>query len=316
MVIHEIGPQPGTELQRMIREFEATFLAPLGGGRFFRVDYGEDRTAFIRSLGVGKCLAAEKDGKIVGLAEMAIVDLRHPDGIERPAFYIADIKLRPEARGTLTMGRLVQQGIAWGYQHTDFGFAMVLDATPIKPTAYTGRAGITALSEVARTMVVRLPVTPAGFSRDDERFLTGPEEGAAAHRRLAAGRYSIAGGSPEVRSSVEPAWLLHPGGRACARFEDRRNVRRLITDDGTELKPAYLSCFAFDDPHAAVDLVIAALHRADAMGYRALRLCMPPRDLTALQCLLGPGVVAGVPGAVYAVEGLPMAEWNFSASAV
>jgi hypothetical protein len=93
-------------------------------------------------------------------------------------------------------------------------------------------------------------------------------------------------------------------------------VRRLITDDGAELKPAYLSCFAFDDPHAAVDLVIAALHRADAMGYRALRLCMPPRDLSALQCLLGPGVVAGVPGAVYAVEGLPMAEWNFSASAV
>ena len=48
MVIHEITPQPGAELRRMIREFEATFLSPLGDGRFFRIDYGNDRTAFIR----------------------------------------------------------------------------------------------------------------------------------------------------------------------------------------------------------------------------------------------------------------------------
>jgi hypothetical protein len=315
MVIHEITPQAAPELQRMIREFEATFLSPLGNGRSFRVDYGEDRTAFIRSLGLGKCLAAEKDGKIVGLAEMAIIPLRYPDGVERPVFYIADIKLRPEARGTLAMGRLVQQGTAWGYEYTTVGFTMVLDATPIKPPAYTGRAGIAALSEVARMMVVRLPVTPAGLSRDDERMLVSAEEGEATHRRLAAGRYSIAGGSPELRSSVEPAWMLHPGGRACARFEDRRKVRRLITDDGAELKPAYLSCFAFDDANAAVDLIVAALHRAHALGYRAMRLSMPPRDLSALQCVLGPGVVAGVPGAVYAVDGLPVAEWNLSASA-
>ncbi len=300
----------------MIREFEATFLAPLGDGRFFRIDYGEDRTAFVRSLGLGKCFAAEKDGKITGLVEMAIVNLRHPDGSEKPAIYTADIKLLPEARGTLVMGRLVQQGIAWGYTHTTDGFSVVLDATPIKPSAYTGRAGIAALSEVGRTMVVRLPVTAAGSSRDDERFLASSEEGQMAHRRLSLGRFAVSGGSPEVRSSTPPAWLVHPGGRACGRFEDRRNVRRLITDDGSELKPAYLSCFAFDDPNAAVDLVIAALHRADALGYRALRICMPPRDLSALQCVLGPGVLAGVPGGVYAVAGLPTAEWNVSASAV
>ena len=316
MVIHEITPEPAPELQRMIREFEATFLSPLGGNRFFRVDYGEDRTAFIRTLGVGKCLAAEKDGKIAGLVEMAIVKLRYPDGSEKPALYIADIKLLAESRGGLIMGRLVQQGVAWGYTHTDVGFTMVLDATPIKPTEYTGRAGITALSEVGRTMVVRIPVTPAGAGRDDERFLTSREEGEMAHRRLSLGRFAVSGGSAEGRSSTPPAWMVHPGGRACARFEDRRNVRRLITDDGSELKPAYLSCFAFDDPNAAVDLVIAALHRADALGYRALRLCMPPRDLTALQCVLGPGVITGVPGAVYGVAGLPAAAWNMSASAV
>ena len=316
MVIHEITPQPAPELQRMIREFEATFLSPLGDGRFFRIDYGEDRTAFIRTLGVGKCFAAEKDGRIVGLVEIAIVKLRYPDGSERPAQYIADLKLRPKARGTLVMGRLVQQGIAWGFTHTKIGFTMALDVTPIKPTAYTGRAGIAALSEVGKTMVVRLPVTPAGLSRDDERFLVSGEEGETAHTRLTLGRYTVSGGDPEARSSVPPAWLVHPNGRACARFEDRRNVRRLITDDGSELKPAYLCCFAFDDAHAAVDLVIAALHRADALGYRALRLCVPPGDLSALQCLLGPGVIAGVPGAVYAVEGLPPAEWNINAAEV
>jgi len=316
MVIHEITPQPGAELRRMIREFEATFLSPLGDGRFFRIDYGNDRTAFIRTLGPGKCFAAEKEGRIVGVVEIAIVNLRYPDGSEHPAQYIADLKLLPEVRGTLVMGRLVQKGIAWGNTHTESGFTMVLDSTPIKPTAYTGRAGIGALSEVAKTMVVRLPVTPAGSSRDDERYLVSREEGEMAHERLALGRYTVRGGFPEARSSVPPAWMVHQGGRACARFEDRRNVRRLIADDGTELKPVYLSCFAFTDARAAVDLVIAALHRAHALGYRAVRLCMPPGDLSALQCVLGPGVLAGMPGAIYAVAELPYADWNISAAEV
>ena len=88
-----------------------------------------------------------------------------------------------------------------------------------------------------------------------------------------------------------------------------------VADDGTELRPAYLACFAFREPGAAVDLILAALRRAGALGFRALRLCMTPGDLAALQSTLGPGVIEGTGAAIYTCDA-PPAEWNLSASEV
>ena len=317
MVIHEVEAAPPPEFQRALGEFESMFLSPFAPGRFLRIDYGSDRTAFIRTLGESKCLAAEKDGQIVGFIEMALVNLLLPNGAARPAVYFADIKMLPDARKTIASGRILQKAAAWAGAKTDLWFTVALDDTPLKPPEYSGRAGIPAFSEAGRMMVVRLPVTTGdGMRPEDGRFLARYEEGEEIYRRLARGRYALLGGAPADRSVTPPTWLAHPGGLACGRFEDRRKVRRLIADDGSELRPAYLACFAFQDPQAAVDLIIAALRRAESLGYRALRLCMPPRDLVALQCVLGPGVLAGTGATVYAFGAAQVAEWNISASEV
>jgi hypothetical protein len=145
----------------------------------------------------------------------------------------------------------------------------------------------------------------------------GEAEGGKIYRRLVAGRYAWLGGDPHARSETPPTWLAHPGGGACGRFEDRRKVRRLIADDGTELKPAYLSSFAFHDPQAALDVIVAALRRAGSLGFRALRLCMTPGDFAALQRALGPGAIRGAGGAIFATAAAPRgAGWSLGASEV
>ncbi len=246
------------------------------------------------------------------------MNLLLPEGGTRPAVYIADVKLLPAEQRKLTTARLLQKGIEWGRTKCDLWFTVTMDGTPQKPPDYTGRAGIPPFSEAGKLMVVRVPVNAGGGAHpSDDRLVAPREKGVALFKRLARGRYAVLGGSPEARSVSPPAWLAHPNGLACARFEDRRKVRRLIADDGSELRPAYLSCFAFQDPRAAVDLIAAGLARAGALGYRALRFCMPPADLAKVQSVLGPGVIQGSGGAVFATASAKRgALWNLNASEV
>jgi hypothetical protein len=317
MLIHEVNAAPLPQIAQALEVFEAQFAAPFAPGRRFRISYGRDRTAFVRTLGgEAVCYAAETDGHILGFIEMAVVDVLAPGGERRKAVYFADVKLLPEAHRTIISGRLLQRAAAWAGARSDFWFTMALDSTPLKPPDYSGRAGIPAMAEAAKIVVVRAPVTTGSEVReDDRRFHVSEAEGEALYRRLCADRYAPVGGWPAARSETPVEWLAHPGSWACGRFEDRRNVRRLIADDGTELRPAYLACFAFREPGAAVDLILAALRRAGALGFRALRLCMTPGDLAALQSSVGPGVIEGTGAAIYTCGASP-AEWNLSASEV
>jgi hypothetical protein len=318
VVIHQLDAAPPPDLQRALQEFEASFLIPFTPGRFFRIDYGGDRTAFIRSLGEGRCFAGEKDGRIVGLIEIAVVNLLLPGGEARTAGYIADIKVRPEDRRKMGTARLLQKAMEWGQSKTDFGFTVTLDETPIKPSDYTGRAGILKFSEAGRLVVVRLPAANgAAVGEGGRRFVAKPEDAREIFKRLSKGRYALLGGSPGDRSDSPPAWLAHPSGLACARFEDRRKVRRLIADDGVELRPAYLSCFAFQDPRAALELIGAAAARAGALGFRALRICLPPSDLAQLRPGLGSDLMVGGGGSVFATAAAKeKAPWNLNAAEI
>ncbi len=169
---------------------------------------------------------------------------------------------------------------------------------------------------MARLAVVRLPVA-GSRGAGHQRWVAKPEAGRELFARLSRGRYALLGGSPGTRSASPPAWLVHPGGKACARFEDRRLVRRLIADDGSELRPAYLCCFAFEEPRAAVELVAAALGRAAALGFRAVRIALPPSDFELLRPALGNAAVVPAQGAVFASAAAQKGIiWNLNAAEI
>jgi hypothetical protein len=148
-------------------------------------------------------------------------------------------------------------------------FAVVMDGTPTIPTRYTGRLGIPLFAELGKIMVLRLPTS--GIQADPgDGWLTNEQYGGASYLRLSAGRFACPGGNPAERSEMEPLWLMEPGGRACGRLEDTRRAKRLIADDGAEMQSAHLSCFAYDDPAAGIDLLQTALWHAARRSLPAL----------------------------------------------
>jgi len=318
MNIHLLTSPPEPELQREIESFEATFRSPLPNGRSFHVQYVPDRTAFVRTLGDEfACIVAEKDGQVMGIVEFVVIKLRTPDEALCDVAYCADIKLRPEARRSMATARLIQRGIEWRKDIT-MSFSVVLDDSPLKPPDYSGRAGIPQHMPLSRISLIRFPVEKdARPKAGDERYIMDREPSIVCYTALTRGRYAPVIRPPAPRTLTPPAWIAHPDGTACGRFEDRRRVRKLIRDDGTELCPAYLSCFAFTDPDAAVEVISVALRHAAAGGFNALRICMHESDLAAIQRRIGPAAIQGVGATVYGTAHFtPDIPWSLNAPEV
>src|SRR5262249_29169328 len=165
-----------------------------------------------------------------------------------------------------------------------------MDGTRVTPERYTGRLGIPPFRELGNVMVLRLSTKSDGGRRDD-RFLSAAGPTADCYRRLSAGRYASPGGDPAERSEIAPVWLTHPDGSACGRLEDTRRAKRLIADDGTEMRSAHLSAFAFRDLAAGVELLHEAIRRAGSLGFPALFVAVPAAEAAGIRAAL-PGVEA------------------------
>src|SRR5262245_66563678 len=94
MNVHPLRAPPSPELARALDQFEEQFRYPLGPGRFFRIVHGEDYPRFFRAMGEGVCFVAEMEEKVRGVIGAALRRLVLPDGEERPAVYLGDLKDR------------------------------------------------------------------------------------------------------------------------------------------------------------------------------------------------------------------------------
>ena len=114
----------------------------------------------------------------------------------------------------------------------------------------------------------------------------------------------------------EPTWLVDRDGRACGLFEDTRRAKRLIADDGTELRSAHLSYFAYSDAAMGADLLRSALALAGRRGFPALFVAIAETDTAALQSALADVTVITAPATVYAM-GLPAdGLWNINTAEI
>jgi hypothetical protein len=115
---------------------------------------------------------------------------------------------------------------------------------------------------------------------------------------------------------MEPLWLMEPGGRACGRLEDTRRAKRLIADDGVEMRSAHLSCFAYENPGAGVELVGVALGHAARRGLPALFVSVAsPEAGDFCRLLEGRGAVLA-PATVYGAGLEPGPAWNINTAEI
>jgi hypothetical protein len=317
MLIHEISSPPTPALQAALAAYESKFLYPLADGVAFRIDHGPDRTAFLRSLGGDWCLlAAESNGMIRGTADLTLCQVQAPGSQTAiPAVFCNEIRLLEEARRKTVAARLLQHADSWYRARAGSILSIVNDTNTAKPSAYTGRLGITPLRHVSAVSHIRIPLadlplpssTPATSPASDQ-------VGLDAFARLSTPFHRVTPTSAHARSMLIPQWFLHPSGAACARIEDRRKTIRLITTSGIELRPAFLSCFAYSDPAAAADLLHATCAAAIHSGFNALRFCIPSSSLPALRAAC-PFALPAAPAAVYASASIPSGtEWLINAS--
>lgn len=254
MNVHALTASPPPELARALSRFEEQFRYPLGPGRFFRIDHGEDYPRFFRAMGEGVCFVAEREGNILGVMGVALRRLDLPSGDNRAVVYFGDVKIAPAARGGRVLLRLAGAVKQWVGTRATAAFAVVMDGTPVTPTRYTGRLGVPPFSELGKIMVIRLPTSGTQVRPNDDWLTTG-ERGGVCYSHLSAGRYACPGGNAAERSETEPFWLMEPSGRACGRVEDTRRAKRLIADDGVEMSSAHLSCFTYRDTRSGVELL-------------------------------------------------------------
>jgi hypothetical protein len=315
MTLHRLYGPPPADLARALAAFEEQFTYPLGPGRRFRISHGDDYPRFFRAIGEAACFVAERDGRVSGTLGAALRRLRSPDGGERPAVYLGDLKVGPDARGGPVLWRLASAAVAWAAGRADAAFGVVMDGTAVTPERYTGRLAVPAFQRLGGVAVLRVPTADARDPADDS--LTAPaERGEARYRALTAGRYACPGGDPAERSQVVPAWLVRPDGSACGRLEDTRRAKRLFADDGAEMRSAHLSAFAYGDVSAGAALVAAARRRAGRLGFPALFAAVADREADGLCTALGvPGVVRA-PAAVYGTGLAAGALWNVNTAEI
>jgi hypothetical protein len=315
MTVHVLQEAPPPALARALEQFEEQFRYPLGPGRFFRITHGEDYPRFFRAVGEGACFVAEREGRIRGVVGAALRRLALPSGGERLVVYLGDLKIDPAARGGRTLLCLAEAVRQWVGTRAEAAFAVVMDGTSATPNRYSGRLKVPLFTELGKIVVLRLPTLDAWIDPGAD-WLTTVDRGDACFSRLSAGRYACPGGNPVARSETEPVWLMDPGGRACGRLEDTRRAKRLIADDGDEMRSAHLSCFAYQDWAAGDRLLQTARWHAARRGFPALFVAIPtPEAESFRQALAGTDFVVA-PATVFGTGLEPGPFWQINTAEI
>jgi hypothetical protein len=315
MTVHRLCGPPPLELARALADFEAQFTYPLGPGRSFRIAHGDDYPRFFRAIGEAACFVAERQGRVLGTLGAALRSLTLPTGGERAVVYLGDLKVAPSARGGSTLPRLVRAARDWAAGRANAAFGVVMDGTPVTPERYTDRLGIPAFRALGNVMVRRLP-TPKERAGPDARFVSPTDWAEACYRRLSAGRHASPGGQPGERSEMTPVWLTHPDGLSCGRLEDTRRAKRLFADDGSEMRSAHLSVFAYQDPSAGVALLRDALPRAARLGFPALFVAVAGPEAEAFRAALGDLPAVAAAATVFGTGLEPASLWNINTAEI
>ncbi len=302
MIVHQLTARPEARMAAALEHFASSFTYPLGATARFFVSHGDDYTCFIRAIGRACCVVAEQGGEVIGTLSGAIRVLRTPHG-PRPAMYIGDLKIRPSARGGVTLLRLARALQHWAGPQIEAGYAVVMDGTAVTPECYTGRLGIPTFAATGRLAIVRIPSAPSEVSWTvDEASIT--------YDALAVGHLAGDGSATgaQLRSRMSPQWLCAPNGSACGRVEDTRLSKRLFIDGGAELSSAHLSAFAWRDSDSAARLVRQAGAIAHAQGLQALFVAVMAEQASSLLEKLGMAGITVAPATVYS-HGLDAASW-------
>jgi hypothetical protein len=282
MKIYELSRDLSKSVQSNLSDFEQQFVYPLGPHSTFRIEHGPDYTAFYRAIGEPITVAAEIDGKIVGVISIAIRNISIDGRASRYA-YIGDLKIHPTFQSGAVLFKLARflQPLLLA-KSVDFAYGVVMDGTSRAPASYSGRVGIPLFKNVGKVHILRITTSSI---KANQAAVTADVD-VNAYRRLNAGGTLLDIANAGLRSEISPKWL-EAGGTACGLVEDTRRAKRLYLSDGSELLSAHLSYFSFCDATSALSLLNQAVNWAFEKDFPAMFVGLSPMQKHLLEPVLG-----------------------------
>ena len=323
MNVHALETAASSRLADALKRFERQFTYPLGSGRSFRISHGDDYVRFFRAMGEARCFVAERERRVLGVLGAALRPLLLPGGEQRMALYLGDLKVDPAVQGGRMVLRLAAAVARWLDERTDLAFGVVMDGTKATPAQYTGRLGLPGFAALGRVAVVRLSTTwrEQGDRHRCRTWHATQQVGEECHQRLTSHGYACPVGAPAAsrpsRSQMARCWLVDPSRAACGCLEDTLQSKRLYdADNGTEIRSAHLSCFAYESLESGLGLLGAALAGAAQNGLHHLLVAIPAGDATAFATHFGDAVDVVAPATIFGTGLVAGRPWNINTSEI
>lgn len=310
------------DLASGLEDLEGQFRYPLGQDHWFRISHGRDYSRFFRSMGTGACFVAMEGTKPVGVISAALRDLQLPDGTTACVAYIGDLKITNYSTKGWKLLQLARQLEAWARPTADSAYGVVMDGTRALPGSYSGRLGVPGFRQAGQIWVLRILASDQPTEFNPEIRTASLEQVSALFSRRCQGRFCGLGGTPRLRSRMEPVGLLGSFGEVCGILEDTREAKNLIADNGAEILSAHLSSFFYSNTRAGTVLILEALRLAKAAGFPALFTSCPEKlGPELVQALKYHGLeVVIAPATIFAfgpaTEKFPDAEWMIHTSEI
>jgi hypothetical protein len=215
-----------------IAALEAGASYPLGGDRF-TLDHGADYFAFFDRLGEARHVLAVEGGEVIAVGCAVVRTL--PRGIE--AWYLCDLKVRPDARGRRIPLRILASAFPSGVLRCRRGYAISMDP-PDRENPVVRLLGRFARVPIRRVAGLVLFSLDASAMREVAPLLK--------RARGPIGYRSLAGIKDVVLASTgRPMPLLHvqhgPLGDPATREPEDGAVHMFCVPDGDPLLPALRS---------------------------------------------------------------------------
>ena len=314
MNVHALETVASSRLAGALERFERQFTYPLGPGRSFRISHGDDYVRFFRAMGEARCFVAERDQRVLGVLGASLRTLLFPGGERRRVLYLGDLKVDPAVQGGRMVLRLATAVKTWLDERTELAFGVVMDGTKATPARYTGRLGLPSFAALAKIVVLRLRARAAHKRSDAWRGSEG--DGEECHQRLVSHGFACPVGAPS-RSEMARCWLVDPAGAACGSLEDTLQSKRLYdAADGSEIRSAHLSCFAYGSLESGVRLLETALAGAVENGFHCLFVAVPAGDATEFVTRFGEKVDVVAPATVFGTGLAAGWPWNINTSEI
>lgn len=256
------------ELWSALSAFDRRFVRTMRDGPPAYREHGRDYTAFYRSIGPSRCLAARSPtGAVVGTICLTRITMHVPGRMRRHAVCASSLRIVPEERAGAALPLLLGRAVSWTIPRASSLFGVIIDGSAVGPERITKRLGIPGVRTLGVVRSITFPTACAEAAWITDAAEVSESRVRSAYARLMRGFIRTECGDPALRSQRAPKWIMLADGSACACLEDYLATKRYIVAEGAAaIDMSHLSCLGFRDVRSCARIVRAALALAHAAG--------------------------------------------------